>query len=66
MEVGRKYDLPVIMTVDAAGKFHAEVTPWAGIFVKDADPAIEQELASRGLLYKSGTYEHTYPVLLAL
>ena len=43
------------------GKFKAEVTPWAGVFVKDADPAIEEELAGRGLLYRSGTYEHTYP-----
>ncbi|GIK75441.1 MAG: isoleucine--tRNA ligase [Chloroflexota bacterium] len=61
MEVGKKYGLPVILTVDAAGKFRSEVTPWAGVFVKDADPAIQEELASRGLLYKAGTYEHTYP-----
>ena len=61
MEAGRKYDLPIVQTVDAAGRFRPEVTPWAGVFVKDADPAIQEELASRGLLYKSGTYEHTYP-----
>ncbi|MCB0044922.1 MAG: isoleucine--tRNA ligase [Caldilineaceae bacterium] len=60
MEVGRQYDLPVIMTVDSDGTFKDEVT-WAGQFVKDADPRIEEELASRGLLYKSETYEHTYP-----
>jgi isoleucyl-tRNA synthetase len=34
---------------------------WGGTFVKTADPQIEEELASRGLLYKSGTIEHTYP-----
>ena len=61
MEVGKKFGLPVILTVDGAGKFRPEVTPWAGVFVKDADPAIQEELASRGLLYKAGTYEHTYP-----
>ncbi|HXF64609.1 MAG TPA: isoleucine--tRNA ligase [Caldilineaceae bacterium] len=61
MEVGRRYNLPVLVTVDLAGKFKPEVTPWAGVFVKDADPAIQDELASRGLLYKAGTYEHTYP-----
>lgn len=61
MEVGRRNNLPLIMTIDSAGKFKPEVTPWAGVFVKEADPAIEQELASRGLLYKSGKYEHTYP-----
>ncbi|MFO7635104.1 MAG: isoleucine--tRNA ligase [Caldilinea sp.] len=61
MEVGKKYGLPVILTIDGTGAFRPEVTPWAGVFVKDADPAIQEELASRGLLYKAGTYEHTYP-----
>ncbi len=61
METGRKYGLPIIQTVNAAGQFRPEVTPWAGTFVKDADPAIQEELKARGLLYKAGTYEHTYP-----
>ena len=61
MEVGKRYNLPVIQTIQGDGSFKPEVTPWAGVFVKDADPAIEEELDSRGLLYKSGTYEHTYP-----
>ena len=61
MEVGRKHGLPVIQTIQPDGTFKPEVTPWAGIFVKTADPAIEDELRSRGLLYRSGTYEHTYP-----
>jgi len=60
MEVGRANGLPLIMTINGAGEFLPEVT-WAGTFVKDADPLIEEELASRGLLYKSGTIEHTYP-----
>ncbi len=60
MEVGRTHGLPLIMTINEAGEFLPEVT-WAGTFVKDADPQIEAELASRGLLYKSGTIEHTYP-----
>lgn len=61
MEVGRKHNLPLIQTIQPDGSFKPEVTPWAGVFVKHADPAIEAELTSRGLLYKSGTYEHTYP-----
>jgi isoleucyl-tRNA synthetase len=61
MEMARQYNLPVVQTVDAAGQFKAEVTPWAGLFVKTADPQIEAELQSRGLLYQSGVYEHTYP-----
>ncbi len=61
MEVGRKYGLPVLQTVDAAGQFKPEVEPWAGVFVKKADPAISEQLKGRGLLYKAGTYEHSYP-----
>ncbi len=61
MEVGRKHNLPVIQTLMPDGGFKPEVTPWAGVFVKAADPAIQEELAGRGLLYKAGTYEHTYP-----
>ena len=37
------------------------MTPWRGIFVKDADPLIQQELTERGLMFKQGIYEHTYP-----
>ncbi len=61
MEVGKAHGLPLIMTIQGNGAFRPEVTPWAGVFVKDADPAIQAELASRGLLYKAGVYEHTYP-----
>ncbi|MFN8446000.1 MAG: isoleucine--tRNA ligase [Caldilineaceae bacterium] len=60
-EVGRKNNLPMIQTVNAAGEFKPEVTPWAGKFVKAADPEIMEELKKRGLLYKSGVYLHTYP-----
>ena len=61
MEVGQKYNLPTLMTVDAQGRFIDAVTPWRGIFVKDADPLIQQELTERGLMFKQGIYEHTYP-----
>ena len=61
LAVGAKYNLPILQTVDSAGRFKPEVEPWAGKFVKDADPEIIQDLQARGLLYKAGTYEHTYP-----
>ena len=61
MQVGREYDLPMLMTVDQQGEFIAEVTPWRGVFIKDADPLVIRELAERGLMYYSGTYYHTYP-----
>jgi isoleucyl-tRNA synthetase len=61
MTVGQKYGLPTLMTVDAQGRFVDAVTPWRGIFVKEADPLIQQELTDRGLMFKQETYEHTYP-----
>lgn len=59
--VGRENDLPFIQPVDGAGRFTDEVTPWAGMFIKDADPLIQKDLEKRGLMYRSGTVVHTYP-----
>lgn len=61
LEVGREYDLPILQTVDSQGRFIPQVNPWAGLFVKDADPSIIEDLERRGLIYRSGTYSHTYP-----
>ncbi|HEX9092778.1 MAG TPA: class I tRNA ligase family protein, partial [Coriobacteriia bacterium] len=59
--VGRENDLPVVNAVDTEGRFVAEVGPWAGVFVKDADPAIIADLKQRGLLLGVEPYEHSYP-----
>lgn len=61
MNAAIEENLPIIMTVAEDGTFIPEVRPWAGKFVKDADPMITEELRQRGLLYRSGTYTHTYP-----
>jgi isoleucyl-tRNA synthetase len=61
METGKAYDLPVLMTVLPDGTFIPEVTPWRGVFVKDADPLIIQDLDARGLLFKAEGYTHSYP-----
>lgn len=61
LRVSKENNLPIIMTIDAEGKFVSAVTPWAGKFVKGADPLIIEELKSRGLLYKSGEIKHEYP-----
>jgi isoleucyl-tRNA synthetase len=60
-QAGRKYDLPVLQPVDKSGKFTAEVTPWAGQFVKDADRDIIGHLKKNGQLYRSEKYRHSYP-----
>lgn len=61
MSAALEYDLPILMTVAPNGAFIPEVRPWAGMFVKDADPLITEDLRQRGLLFRSGTYTHTYP-----
>ncbi|MCH7754181.1 isoleucine--tRNA ligase [candidate division KSB1 bacterium] len=60
-QIGLKYDLPVLQPVDESGKFTEEVTKFKSKFVKDADPEIIKDLESRGLLYKSEAYLHSYP-----
>jgi isoleucyl-tRNA synthetase len=61
LEVSKKYDLPMLMTVGPDGAFLPQVTPWRGVFVKDADPSITADLDKRGLLFRSEKYTHTYP-----
>ncbi len=60
-KVGLTEGLPIINLVDDAGNFKPEVTPWAGRFVKDADPDIVSDLNDRGLLFRHETIEHSYP-----
>ena len=61
MQLAKEHDLPVLMTVLPDGTFIPEVTPWRGVFVKDADPLIIQDLDARGLLFRTEKYTHTYP-----
>jgi len=61
MQVAQEYDLPVLMTVMADGTFVPEVTQWRGLWVKDADPLITEDLRARGLLLREEAYSHTYP-----
>ena len=61
MEMARKYDLPIINTVKADGTIVEAVRPWAGMFFKDADPLIMEDLQKRGLLFRGETYTHSYP-----
>ncbi len=59
-QVGRKYDLPFVQLVDGAGHM-TEDTPFAGLFVKDADPKVLVDLDSRGQLFDAPKFEHDYP-----
>ncbi len=59
-KVGRKYDLPFVQLVDGKGNMTPE-TPYAGLFVKKADPEVLKDLDAKGLLYEAPKFEHEYP-----
>ncbi len=58
---GQRHDLPMLNPVDAAGNFEADVAIVGGMFVKDADGRLVEELRERGLLFDVGRVVHSYP-----
>ncbi len=58
--VGRNYDLPFVQLVTEKGEM-SEETPFAGLFVKKADPEVLKDLDARGLLFDAPKFEHSYP-----
>ena len=58
--VGRNYDLPFVQFVDGKGELTKE-TPFAGLFVKKADPEVLKDLDARGQLFDAPKFEHEYP-----
>ena len=58
--IGRNYDLPFIQFVDGKGDM-TEETPYAGLFVKDADPKVLVDLDKEGKLFDAPKFEHDYP-----
>ena len=59
-KVGRKYDMPFVQLVDEKGEM-GKTTPFAGLFVKKADPEVLKDLDGRGLLFDALKFEHSYP-----
>ena len=58
--IGRNYELPFVQFVDGKGDLTAE-TPYAGKFVKDADPLVLKDLDEEGKLFDAPKFEHDYP-----
>ncbi len=59
-KVGRKYDMPFVQLVNEKGEM-SETTPFAGLFVKKADPEVLKDLEARDLLFEAPNFEHSYP-----
>lgn len=58
--VCRKYNMPFVQFVNEKGEM-TEETDWPGVFVKDADPLILDDLEKSGKLFKAPEFTHSYP-----
>ncbi len=59
--VGRENNLPFVQLINTEGKFVEGCGKYEGMFVKDADPVIIDELNEKGLLFKAKAFTHSYP-----
>ncbi|MBC7093210.1 isoleucine--tRNA ligase [Candidatus Bipolaricaulota bacterium] len=60
-DLGREQGLPFLQPVDRSGRFTDQFPLAAGMFVKDADSRIVEDLKGRGRLFRAETYDHDYP-----
>ncbi len=60
MRILKREGLGFRIVVDTQGRF-TDTTPWPGVFVKDADHAILDDLKARKQLQKALPYQHSYP-----
>jgi isoleucyl-tRNA synthetase len=59
--LGEQYGLNVINPVRPDGTYDERIGPYAGRWVKAADPDLIEDLRARGRLLRAETYEHSYP-----
>jgi isoleucyl-tRNA synthetase len=59
--LGERYGLNVVNPVRLDGTYDERIGPYAGRWVKDADPDLIEDLRERGRLLRAATYEHAYP-----
>ena len=58
---GRKYDLPILSPVADDGRFTVEAGPYAGLFILEANPKINEDMAASGALIAERKLSHSYP-----
>jgi isoleucyl-tRNA synthetase len=59
--LGEQYGLNVVNPVREDGTYDERIGPFAGRWVKDADPDLVKDLEARGRILKAETFEHSYP-----
>ncbi|MEO7369622.1 MAG: isoleucine--tRNA ligase, partial [Ilumatobacteraceae bacterium] len=53
--------IPTICPMDEHGQFTADVPPWVGVHVFEANNEIIKELKARGAVVRHDSYNHSYP-----
>jgi len=53
--------IPTICPMDEHGQYTAEMTPWAGRHVFDANPDVIKTLKDAGVVVRHDSYNHSYP-----
>lgn len=61
MEMAKQFDLPVLRTVNEEGRFIPSVPLVEGVFFRDGNPAVMEDLKKRGVLFAAEDYLHSYP-----
>jgi isoleucyl-tRNA synthetase len=59
--LGQEQGIEVVNPVRLDGTFDERIGPYAGRWVKDADPDLIEDLRSRGRLLRAETIQHSYP-----
>ncbi|WP_246266535.1 isoleucine--tRNA ligase [Nonomuraea typhae] len=61
LAVCKRYGMPVVNPIGPDGRFLDDVPMVGGQFFKDADEGLTADLRARGLLFRGGHFEHSYP-----
>jgi isoleucyl-tRNA synthetase len=61
LRVAREQGVPIVNPVDGEGRFDERCGPYAGMYIRDADEHIIEDLREAGLLVWAGRHTHSYP-----
>ncbi len=61
MELATANGIEVVQPLDPGGRFTAQVPPYEGLMVFDANPVIIKDLKAAGRVLRHETIEHSYP-----
>jgi isoleucyl-tRNA synthetase len=53
--------IPTLVPMDEHGRYTAEVSPWVGEHVFEANPLVIRHLKDAGVVVRHETYDHPYP-----